>query len=216
MKKISVLFVLIVSVFLFSCKTTGRFSGTANLTILIVDENGSAINDFDLLLTDSGQYKKGITNKNGFCVFQNISSGAYELTGSKNNYRRLDKVKINFTDRSEVFCFTVESGNEIFLLVERQFELNNYKKGLELLDELECQKKSDVYAAVCFYKAYGFAETGNQKQLKKEIAKIKALKNNYMESILPAVEKLIENSTENQILKRRINEETEENLVIEE
>ena len=167
-----VIFSMIAMICNSSCQTTGRFSGIANLTVLIVDENGNAINDFNLVLQNFGNYKKGITNKNGVCVFKNVSSGNYELSGKKNGYRKLDSAEIVFLDKCDVFCFRVESGNEVFSKVEKLFDSHEYENGCELLEQLSCEKYSELYDAICFYKAYGYAANENESAAKKELQKM--------------------------------------------
>ena len=173
-KTLNCFFVLIILCTIFcDCKTTGYFSGTADLTIMIVDENGTGINDFNIVLSNFNNSEKGITNRNGICIFKNIPSGQYELSGKKTGYTKLDSTQINFIDKCDVFRIRVYSGNEILSTVENLFEMQNYEYGLELLDQLVCEKTSSLYSADCFYKAYSYAVMEKKGNMRKEIRRMK-------------------------------------------
>ena len=174
-----------------ACKTTGQFSGTASLSIMIVDEKGQALKDFNLVLSNFNRSEKGITNSNGLCVFNNIPSGQYELSGSKTGYSRLMNARINFIDKCEIFCFGVQSGDSIFSEVEKYYEEKEYKEGLVLLDELICQKKSFLYGAVCYFKAYAYICLNNNKAAQSEIKKMKALDQSYMGQYKKSLEEML-------------------------
>ena len=189
---------MILCSFFCDCKTTGYFSGTADLTIMIVDENGEGINDFDIVLSNFNNSEKGITNRNGICIFKNIPSGQYELTGKKAGYTRLDSTQINFIDKCDVFCIRVYSGNEILSTVEGLFDSQNYEYGIELLDQLVCEKSSSLYSAICFYKAYSYAVMENKRNMRKEIRKMKSSDAIPFAQYSLAVEQLFEKLKEDQ------------------
>lgn len=192
MKIKNYILIILVCLFTAGCKTTGYFSGYANLVIMIVDEKGLAIEDFNLELSNFNKEEKGITNKNGICVFHNVPSGEYELSGIKDGYAKLEAASINFIEKSDVFCFRVESGEAIFQQVEKNFEAEKYESGIKLLEKIVCPKKSELYAAVCFYKAFAFAMLNDTKACKREIKKIKAADKAFAEQYQQALVQLSE------------------------
>lgn len=192
MKIKNYILIILVCLFTAGCKTTGYFSGYANLVIMIVDEKGLAIEDFNLELSNFNKEEKGITNKNGICVFHNVPSGEYELSGTKDGYAKLEAASINFIEKSDVFCFRVESGEAIFQQVEKNFEAKKYESGIKLLEKIVCPKKSELYAAVCFYKAFAFAMLNDTKACKREIKRIKAADKAFAEQYQQALVQLSE------------------------
>ena len=185
----SLLFIFLLF-FIASCKTTGQFTGTAPLTVMIVDENGTAVRDYKVILSNFNNSENGITNAGGMCTFKNIPAGEYELSGEKNGWSGFEGQKINFTNQCDVFCFQVLSGNYIFEQTLSLFDSSNYKEGFALLDKLVCEKKSAVFAAVCFYKAWGYSSLDNQKTVNRELRKMKSASKEFTEKYSVAVEKL--------------------------
>ena len=174
-----------------SCKTTGEFSGTAMLTIMLVDENGKGINDFNLELSNFNKTQKGITSSNGMCVFNNIPSGEYQISGYKNYYSKLVAAKIQFNNKSEVFCFEVKSCSYVLEEASRLYSQEDYEKGLSLLNNLVVDKKSELSAAVHFYKACGYAAKKEIKKAGNELKKMKSASAGLAEKYSLAVEQKI-------------------------
>ena len=187
-----------------ACKTTGVFPGTALLTVMIVDENGQGVRDFNLTLSNFNKSEKGITNSSGICVFENIPSGEYELCGKKNGYVKLSTGRIHFFNKGDVFCFSVLSGSSAFEQVQALYECGNYAQGLELMDNIVCEKKSQLSAAVSFFKAYAYAAMNETKAKEREIKKIKSASREFAEKYSVAVASL-------GIIEKEIVEEQEEN-----
>ena len=174
-----------------ACKTTGNFFGTAMLTVMIVDENGKGINDFNLELANFNRTQKGITSSNGMCVFNNIPSGEYQLSGNKNFYSKLKPAKILFNNKSEVFCFEIKSSARVLDEAAKLYSLEKYEEGLLQLNLLLIDKKSDAAAAVCFYKAFGYAALKDSKKALTELKKMKSASVRLAEKYSPAVEQKI-------------------------
>ena len=145
-----------------ACKSTKGFEGNANLTILIVDENDRAVDDFEISLC---QNKKVIpdfescvsTNKNGLCVFYNIAGGEYVLQGQKNGYSKIAFGQFDFNNRSDLYCYRVYSADFILDQTEQLYKKGEYQKALELLEKLCTQEGTLLQNTVAFYKAYGYA-----------------------------------------------------------
>lgn len=171
-KMIFLLLLLLVPLCFFACKTTGQFNGSSTLTILLVDENGSCVKDCSVILSNFNKSECGITNSSGMCVFNNVPAGEYKLAGQKIGYAKLDSRAFDFNSKSDVFCFEILSSSYIFDKAEVLYEQQNYQKALELLDQIVCDKKSSLYAAICFYKAYGYARQENKKSTLSELKKM--------------------------------------------
>lgn len=179
-----------------ACRTTGQFSGTTELTVLLVDENGCGVGDCDIILSNFNKSVYGVTNKNGFCVFNNIPAGEYNLAGQKYGYTKLKPAKFDFNNKGDVFCFEILSSNFIFDTVEDLYEQSLYKNALELLDEIFCEKKTSLYSAVCLYKAYGFVLEQNNKAALLELKKMKKSEASFS-SIYDKMVNMIELQQEN-------------------
>ena len=151
-----------------ACKSTKGFEGNANLTILIVDENDRAVDDFEISLY---QKKKVIpdfescvsTNKNGLCVFYNIAGGEYVLKGQKNGYSKIAFGQFDFNNRSDLYCYRVYSADFILEQTEQFYKKSEYQKALELLETICSDDNTLLQNTVSFYKAYGYARL-NQKE----------------------------------------------------
>lgn len=179
--KAKMILLLLTGICFYACKTTGQFSGTANLTILIVDENGCGIRDCALTLSNFNKDEHGITNEKGLCIFNNAPSGEYKLTGQKNGYTKLKSDTFNYINRGDVFCFKLYSSSFAFDKIEDFYEEHDSQKALELLDEIACDKKSSLYAAICFYRAYGYYLQQNQKSALGELNKMKKTDKSFEE-----------------------------------
>ncbi len=197
-KRLSVIFILFISFFFLSCKTTGQFTGSANLTILIVDENGCGVGDCSITLSNFNKSENGITGKNGMCVFNNVPSGEFTLSGQKNGYSKLESQAFNFMNKGDVFCFEIFSNDYIFSKVEELYEQDDYKRALELLDEIVCEKKSALYAAVCLYKSYGFISLENKKSALSELKKMKKADKDFLDIYNKVIPKITVNEIENE------------------
>lgn len=164
-----------------SCRTTGQFSGTANFTIMIIDENGLGIKDYSVTLRNQNSAQNGITNANGICVFNNVLAGDYRLEGNKHGYTKVNSQYFYFHDKADIFCFEAICSDKVFDRVEELYELELYEKALELLDSISSEKKSSLNAAVCLYKAYGYNCLENKKQAAQELKKMKAADKSFTE-----------------------------------
>ena len=159
---------------------------------MIVDENGAPIDDCLLVLTGLGRNEKGITNRNGICVFKNAFSGEYKISAKKIGYQKLNSAAFDFIEKCDVFCFKVISGNEIFTEVEALYDSKKYEQGFELLEEIECDKKSELYAAVCFYKGYGLARCDKIEDAINELKKLNSTDTKFADQYYSSIEKIIQ------------------------
>ena len=197
-KKLKVILIISASLFLAACKTTGEVTGDANLTILVVDENGSGVGNCSVILSNFNKSENGITNENGMCVFSNVPSGEFRLTGQKNGYSKLESEPFNFINKGDIFCFEIFSSGQILTKVEQLYEQRDYKNASELLDQVVCDKKSSLYAAICLYKSYGFFLQENKKQTLSELKKMKKADKAFEEIYEKIIQKIEINEIENE------------------
>jgi len=184
------IFFITINFFFASCKSSGYFPGNAPLTVMIVDEQGQGVRDFQLVLSNFNNSQKGITNENGLCSFDGIPAGEYELSGQKVGYSLFKAQKFIFSNKCDVFCFRVMSGNYVFTQVQKLYQAESYEEGILLLDKLFCEKKSLLKAAVYFFKAYAYAATGNKKEVNNELKKLASTSKEFEEKYSVAVKKL--------------------------
>ena len=166
-KKRSFIILIMAAFAFFSCKTTKDFKGNANLTIMIVDENDRAVEDFEISI-----YRKKVipylksfvlTNKNGLCVSYNIPGGEYILKGQKSGYSKITSSLLDFYNRSDLYCYRVYSADFILEQTEQFYKKSEYQKALELLETICSDDNTLLQNTVSFYKAYGYARL-NQKE----------------------------------------------------
>ena len=87
---------MILGILFFGCRTTGQFTGTAELTVLIVDENGLGVENCDIILSNSGKWlclfppeTKGGTN-HGRDYHQGAEGTAGITAGAERNTAGMD------------------------------------------------------------------------------------------------------------------------------
>ena len=136
--------------------------------VLIVDENDRAVKDFEVLLYRNKKiipdFENHIsTNKNGLCIFYNIPGGEYDVSAQKGGYTKITSEKLNFENRSELYCYRVYSADFILEQTEQFYKKSEYQKALELLETICSDDNTLLQNTVSFYKAYGYARL-NQKE----------------------------------------------------
>ena len=173
-KVLKIIWILIVfTCFLLSCKTTSRFSGTTQLTVFVIDENDSPVNNFDILLESGAVYEPAVTNQNGLCVFYNMTSAEYTVS-SKNPGYIDSKTKLSFTNKNDVFCVKVYSYDYVFNQAEILYQKESYQAAINLLKKLNVGNNKNLQNAKSFYLAYGYASLKQKKETISELKKIKA------------------------------------------
>ena len=165
--------ILLTAVLLTCCKSTQRFSGNAELTIFVIDENDSPVKNVEVHLKSGAVSEAALTNQNGLCVFHDITSGEYSVFSSKEGFAN-SQVQICFVERTEVFCIKVFSSEYIFEQVENLYERSSYEQAIELLEKIDTGKNQMLQNVKSFYISYGFAKLEKKKEAKDELNKIKA------------------------------------------
>lgn len=173
-KKFSAVICIFFSLLVFSsCKTTQRFSGNAELTIFVIDENDCPVINTEVNLQSGGVSKLAVTNQSGLCVFYDLTADDYFVFTSKEGFAD-SLTKICFVERTEVFCIKVFGAEYIFDQAELLYEKSAFEAAIELLEKVNAGKNQILQNVKSFYLAYGYASSGKNKKARKELDKIKA------------------------------------------
>ena len=177
-QQLKVIFVLLLIVFSVSCKTTKNFSGNANLTILIVDQNDRALENYELTLSEFS----ASTNSNGLCVFYNIPGTDYTISGQKEGYTKIKLQPLSFTSRDELFCYRVFSYDYVLDQAEQLFRKEQYQKALELLQDVCAQSDPLLQNTISFYSAWAYTKLHQKEKAGLELRKIEELEDPAFEA----------------------------------
>ena len=184
--------------FFVSCKSTQKLFNQSNLTILVLDENDMPVNGFEINLVPvkklSGVFEKsGITNQNGMTVFYNAPLVPYLISGQKEGYSKIKPQEINIQANGDLFCYRVLSADYLLLTAEQLYSMNKFLDALELLENIECQKNQALVSTVSFYKAFGYAKTGQKEKAGFALQTLKEADNPAFETSLycEAIEEML-------------------------
>lgn len=182
---------LILVWFLISCRSTPKFTGSADLCGLVIDDKNQPVEEMIISCRNNGiEIACTQTNESGLFIVENLSSGTYEIYACKSGYEKLEKVLVKFSSRDNVYCFQVSSGDVLLDEVEQLFSKKKFDDGLLRLEKLGYEQNDSVNALVCFYKAYAYAVQGKKKESQKELKKISGMDKNQAFD-LSAVKKII-------------------------
>lgn len=151
-----------------------------DLQVYIIDENNNPISDFVVCYSkDPKGFKSDAiyTNEKGFCKFENVPYGKLFLFGTKESYKILDGVSINFSKPTDVFFCVAESKVEILERVEKFYKSGRFEEGLDLLQKIKVEKGSYLEGTILFYECYGFACSGKTSERDKKLRELKKNKN---------------------------------------
>ena len=168
MKKIILLLAVIAALFS-SCKSTKAFQGNANLSFLILDQNDRPVEDYELTLFYQRKVledfeESASSQTNGICLFYNIPSSLYTLSGKKNGYTKIMPQDFNFTRPDELFCYRVFSYDYVFDQTNQYFNTGQYQKALNLLENLCVEQDPYLQNTLSFYTAYAYAKLGQKEK----------------------------------------------------
>ncbi len=162
--------------FIVSCASKPRFSGSGDLCGYVVDENNEPVEEFIISCRgQGGLWNTSITNKNGFFVFENIALGDCWFKGRKNAYVELDKNLQIFGDRGKVICFQVLSIDRALDKVEEMFLYGDLEGAEYLLEKIISDEGSPAQEVLNIYKQY--------LNVKKSAAEIEGEKRNEEENV---------------------------------
>lgn len=166
---------LVPLVFLISCASKPKFSGTADLCGLVVDENNRPVSDFLIFCNGSaGENHTALTNESGIFVVKNVPCGNYQITGQKTNYKNLEKTDFAFYDRTKILCCQVFSFDAAMESVLNLMMRGETKQAEKILDAVSYDASSSEAAVIQFYRFY-LAESNKDKL--KIVAKLRKISN---------------------------------------
>lgn len=160
-----------------SCKTVPTFNEKVELCGLVLDMQNKPVDQAVVICFQNNiEKQRTITNNRGLFVFNDIPGGKYEITIEKNGWMRVEKTPVLFSNKNDVYCFQLNSGDFVLDEVEKLFEKAEYKNGLNVLEQLCYEPKSPVHAIFCFYSAYGNLKLGEKKKGLECIKELKKMK----------------------------------------
>ena len=162
-----------------SCVSKPKFSGTGDLCGIVIDENNKPVKDFVVyckpsvtnIKTTTINIKPVMTNESGLFVFYELPSGAYNISGEKENYLRISETSYHFSDRGKIICFQIKSFAGAIKAVDELLNLDQKKDAMEILNDINTNKSS---AERYFVKAYQFFAVENEKDKKSIIRELRA------------------------------------------
>lgn len=140
--------VMIVSSFLTGCSSTPKYTGKAYFCGLVVDEKNRAIEDFTVSVS---QYGSEITNEGGMFTFDKVHSGKIQVKGRKPGYTEISQ-NVNVNRKDCVYVFQVKSADAVLEDARWYCNQGEYKKSLELMDDVVSEAKSPLRDVLLFYR----------------------------------------------------------------
>ena len=195
--KPAVITAIFLNIIFTACKTTQKPEIASNLSILILDENDRAVQDYSITLAHIKKNEKQesleTTNQTGLCVFYDLMPDEYILSGKKSGYTQMPVQPLKLDNNSELYCFRVYSADYIFDYTEQLYDDEQFQKALELLESICTERNPALQNTVSFYKAYGYAKLGQKEKAGLELQKLKEFDNPAFETsrYCEAIEKMI-------------------------
>lgn len=151
-KKISVaLIVFTAAVLLLGCSSI-PYKEKLILTGLVIDEKGSPVSDFEMRIESPSVKNCTVyTNDSGVFSVNHAKKGKYIFTGKGEGFTFVEE-KRDIKSFSNIYCFNVLSGDEVFDQVNQLAEAGEYKDALELLEKLCVNRKTNLYECVSYYR----------------------------------------------------------------
>ncbi len=178
MKNIFFVIELVCIMLFISCASKPRFEGNGDLCGLIIDENNKPVKDFIVTCRAKGLnaqlIKPVITNESGLFVFYDLSSGSYSISGEKKNYMKIYESDYNFNDRTKILCLQTKSFKGAIKNAEELIRLEEKKEAENILNSIECNRKSDEALIIQFYKFFTSDSDKEKKSIAKKLQKASA------------------------------------------
>lgn len=170
-----------------SCATLRNNSASADLTILILDENDKALTDYEIFLQPEKSVKEkdrssAFTNKSGFGLFYQLPLGQYIITGKKEGYTAIEEGPLLYKEETDLFCYRVYSASFILLQAEELYKKEQYQKALDLLQRLYPGSNAGLQKTLLFYKAYAYAKLKQKEKAESQVREIAELKDSAFDA----------------------------------
>ena len=190
-KKVKTIYFIMLCLVLTSCATQKSLIQECDLCGMVVDENNKPISDFIISIkNDSFFNQTTITNNSGFFFFPNIKPGLYVISGEKENYVKFIN-RCNFTGNNSLYCCQVISLDEAIEKVNSYIKINDYQKGVDLLNNISVKNNELTKILVLSYLTYLNGKLGNKDICIKNIAYLQSLENENSRKIIKIMEKIL-------------------------
>lgn len=160
----------------FSCSTVPNFSGNRKLCCLLIDENNQPVsNCVGFLRKNNLLVRKAYSNEKGILVFDDVSNGKYELSFSRNGYKKTHINNLNFINPGKIYCFQLNTIEFSLNKVDELLIEEKWNECLEYLKNIPCDTSPSLEVLVSVYKFCVYCEKKDEKAAKKELIKISKL-----------------------------------------
>lgn len=175
-----------------SCVASKNIVKNGSLCGVVVDENNQPVPDFLVYCFKNGLNKQSaVTNGSGIFVFPDVEIGRYFIEGEKTNYVKFEKKEYDFYDCSSFICIQIMSLNECIEKINTFIKVNEFQKGVNLLQKISVKEDDLAKAVILSYSAYLNYKQGNMDIYKKNINMLKKLKNDKCNLFIKTMENCI-------------------------
>ena len=173
----SFLFIGLCIVCITACASKPKFTGTADLCGLVVDENNKPVKDFVIFCKSEDtnikmtriNIRPVITNESGLFVFYDLPSGSYTISGQKTNYLQLSETPYQFIDRGKIICLKTKTFKAAIKNAEELIALGQLEDANLLLNGICTEKESAENRIILAYKIIASENRSERKTLINEI-----------------------------------------------
>jgi hypothetical protein len=156
----------------YGCASEPRFSGKGVLCGLVVDEKNRPVKEAVITCWRGAVCLQScLTNENGIFNFYDLPPGLYEISGEKNDFSSLHRIKYRFSERGNMFCCQMNSLDWVLECAAEKLRCGQLEEMYKLLDNLTLSKSSYGKTAVSFYKACGKYYEGDKRSAKRYLKK---------------------------------------------
>lgn len=163
-----------------ACNSTRKLSFPGNITILVLDQDDHAVEDYQITLSVIKKKKekeiKAFSSKSGICFFNNLESGEIYISGKKSGYTLIPLQPLLYDESSKLLCYKIINYDYALDEVERFYENGQIERALELLESLCCENNPLLQNVISFYKAYAYADLKEKEKAELELLRITELK----------------------------------------
>lgn len=165
MNKLNFLLITVFMILITGCVSKPNVKGKGSLCGLIVDENNCPVEEYVICYKNNLISKSSITNSSGIFVIPDASGGQLSLKGEKSGFTQLNEKKVDFYDKTKIFCYQVYSIDSVLEEVNKLIEEENYKEALEMLKKVSYKKKSKEGYVISCYKSFLMEKKNEKKKM---------------------------------------------------
>lgn len=165
MNRLKILLITFFMVFITGCVSKPKVKGKVDLCGLIVDENNCPVEEYVVCYKNNLISKSSITNSSGIFIIPDVAAGQLSLKGEKSGFTQLNEKKVEFYDRTKIFCYQVYSIDSVIEEVNKLIEAENYTEALEILKKVSCKRKSKEGYVISCYKSFLMEKKDEKKKM---------------------------------------------------